>query len=126
MKEYLEKYTDIFNICHRIKIIDKDYELFFNKKTKEFEVHNSNQRGSSLVFCTKVLDARLITKLKETRREHAKEFFKKLDEENQKQELKARQTIISNASDYIGEIAKYSFIKNRDLTDEEFKRILNI
>ena len=35
MKEYLEKYRDIFDLRLRIKEIDKNYELVFNKKTKQ-------------------------------------------------------------------------------------------
>jgi len=126
MKEYLEQYTDLFNIASRVKEIDEGYSLYFNKKTKEFEIHNPNQRGNSLVFSARKVDARIINKLKETRRERAKEFFKKLDEENEKQRQKSMQTIINNASDRLCEIAKYSFIKNRDLEENELKKILNI
>ena len=76
MKEYLEKYYDMFNLNNRIKLIDENYELLFNKKDKCFEIHNFNQMGASLVFKTDILDSRIILKLKETRRENMLTFFK--------------------------------------------------
>lgn len=125
MKEYLEKYTDLLNISGRIKEIDAGYELFFNKKLKRFEVHN-NSCVDSFVCLVPFLDARLIEKLILTRRENMQKFFKKLDEENEKLEAKKQNEILSDAKDKIGEIAKYSFNINRDLTTPEIQKILNI
>lgn len=82
MKEYLEKYRDIFDLRLRIKEIDKNYELVFNKKTKQVEVHDFTQRGDSFVARAFPLDARLINLLKQTRSSRAKEFFAEIDEFN--------------------------------------------
>jgi|GEM_PF-1607116 len=126
MEEYLEDYRDLFNLFSRIKEIDESYQLMINKKTKRIEVHNFSQRGSSFVMVAEPLDARLIQKLVATRRENAKAFFKKLDDENEELERKNIEKIATKASLVSEEIAKYSFSKNRDLTDDEFKKILNI
>ncbi|MBQ7579220.1 MAG: hypothetical protein IJT25_01670 [Clostridia bacterium] len=126
MKEYLEKYYDMFNLYNRIKLIDENYELLFNKKDKCFEIHNFNQMGASLVFKTDILDSRIILKLKETRRENMLSFFKKLDEENEKLEASKQKSLINDAQDKLSEIAKYSFNLNRDLTQKEITNILNI
>ena len=125
MKEYLEKYTDLFNLSERIKQIDGGYTLCFNKRLKRFEVHNFNLKDS-FICLVPFLDARLIEKLVLTRRENMKAFFKKLDEENEKLEAKKQNEIMLNAKDKLGEIAKYSFILNRDLTSAEIQKILNI
>ena len=125
MKEYLEKYTDIFNLSGRIKQIDASYELCFNKKLKRFEVHN-NAILDSFVCLVPNLDARLIEKLVLTRRENMKAFFKQLDEDNEKLEEKKQNEILGDAKDRLGEIAKYSFNLNRNLSDKEIQKILNI
>ena len=124
MKEYLAPYLDIFNLCERIKKIDPNYELLFNKKTNRLEVHNFSERGSSLVTNVDNLDARLVDKLIKTRRENIKRFLEEMERENEKLEQEKLNSINEQAGLVLEEIAKYSFNKNRDLTDEEFKKIL--
>ena len=125
MKEYLEKYRDIFDLRLRIKEIDKNYELVFNKKTKQVEVHDFTQRGDSFVARAFPLDARLINLLKQTRSSRVKEFFAEIDEFNRALIEKNNKQISQTAEDKLREIANYSFIKNRDLSQEEISKILN-
>ena len=126
MKEYLVVYKDVFFIYRRIKEIDRNYCLMFNLKNKCFEIHNFNQRGTSFVMTAEPLDSRLISKLVETRVENVNKLIQKLDGENERIKMQGKKTAINSANDRFFEIAKYSFNKNRDLSQEEIKKILNI
>ena len=126
MKEYLEVYHDPYFLHERIKEIDQNYNLMLNKRTKRFEVHNFCERGTSLVTVLDKVDASILNKLKLTRIENYSRFLKELETANIKAENEKFTEIFEKTSLVCGEIAKYSFLKNRDLTDYEFKKILNI
>lgn len=126
MKEYLENFYDLYNLYARIKEIDRNYRLVFNKKNKRAEVHNFSQRGTSFVMVAEPLDARLILKLKQTRVENSHQFLKELDEYNANLQIKQQQQVLDRAKDINCEIANYSFIKNQNLTSEEIHKIINI
>ena len=126
MKEYLVLYKDVFFLYKRIKEIDRNYQLLFNLKNKHFEIHNFNQRGTSFVMQAEPLDSRLIKKLVETRIENVNKLIAKLDEENERVKQQGEKRATESAKDRFFEIAKYSFNKNRDLSQEEIKKILNI
>ena len=125
MKEYLEKYDDLFGLSLRIKEIDSNYLLLLNKKLNRVEVHNTNQPITSFVCVAKPLDARLIVKLKRTRSEVAYKFFAELDDFNENLKQQKMQELTQKTYDINHEIANYSFTKNRDLTDNEIKKIIN-
>lgn len=126
MKEYLEEYHDIFFLFNRIKEIDSNYGLFFNKKAKRLEIHNFCQRGSSLVMVANSLDQNILTKLRETRCENSSKLFARIEQYNQQIQTKKLEGLKTQCSDVYKEIAKYSFLKNRDLTDLEFQKFLKI
>ena len=42
-------FSDAFNICKRIKQINKNYFMVFNFKTSKFEIHSEDVQG---VICT--------------------------------------------------------------------------
>ena len=125
MKEYLEKVFDLLFLYKRVKEINPNFELCKNLKTGRFEVHNFSNFKDSLVITAPNLDARLIDKLKETSADNAHKLFKRLDEENQKNEQKNLDNLVEDASNKLNEIAKYSFYKNEDLTEEQIKKIIN-
>ena len=125
MKEYLEKYDDLFGLSLRIKEIDSNYLLLLNKKLNRIEVHNTNQPITSFVCVAEPLDARLIVKLKGTRSEVAHKFFAELDDFNENLKQQKMQELTQKTYDINHEIANYSFTKNRDLTDNEIKKIIN-
>lgn len=126
MKEYLENFYDLYNLYARIKEIDKNYNLVFNKKNKRAEVHNFNQKGTSFVMVANPLDARLILKLKQTRVENSAKFFKDIEEYNLNLQIKQQEQLLNKAKDINYEIANYSFVKNQNLTSEEIHKIINI
>lgn len=50
MKKYLTIKSDVFNINKRIKSINKNYFVVFNKKLKRLEVHNKKFAKSPTEF----------------------------------------------------------------------------
>ena len=125
MKEYLEKVFDLLFLYKRVKEINPDFELCKNLKTGAFEVHNFSNHKDSLVITSLYLDNRLIEKLKKTSADNAHKLFKWIDEENEKNEQKNLDNLVEDASNKLNEIAKYSFYKNEDLTEEQIKKIIN-
>ncbi|HEY8390163.1 MAG TPA: hypothetical protein VIL26_04340 [Clostridia bacterium] len=59
---------DLYDIASRLKSIDSGYFVMFDTISKSYEVHNSNNIGST--FCLNVpykeLDARTITYVRKT------------------------------------------------------------
>ena len=101
---------DLFNICKRIKNIDNGYALFFNTRTKKYEVHNFNQLHGS--YCSTLpfnkLDSRAIDYLLETQNKNAKKLFEMIEKNNNK--LKNEENAkLKDESDYkFGEIYNYA------------------
>lgn len=101
MKDYLVKYGDTFGVERRIKEIDSTYEIFFNLKTKKYEVYS---KGSLAVVCPySELDYRLIPYIRKTRVERSRDIFEEIEEHNQKVAKKLKETS--------EEKAKYSAIE---------------
>ena len=80
--------TDVYNISKRIKQIDKNYYIVFNTSKQKFEVHNSNQRGST--YCLTVpynfLDERTLKLVEATKSENIERILNKIDNENKLKE----------------------------------------
>jgi hypothetical protein len=63
--------NDLYDITYRIKSIDSGYFIVFDTVSKSYEVHNTNNIGST--FCLKIpysrLDARTVNLVNRTRTE---------------------------------------------------------
>ena len=86
MKEYLVPFTGVFEIERRLREIDDNYRLYFNKKDKRFEVHNLKNVGDTLsIVCPfDTIDARLIRLVRQTRAERSNSLFQEIEEHNEK------------------------------------------
>ncbi len=58
--------NDLYDISDRAREIDPDYYIVYNTAKKRYEAHNSRCRPSICLVIGKVLDARTLTKLRET------------------------------------------------------------
>ena len=68
--------NDLFNISNRIKKIDKNYYICFNKSLKQFEVHHKKQPDTTFCFVAgTTLNARVLNKVIKT---SVKFYFKNL------------------------------------------------
>ena len=89
--------TDLFDIASRLREIDANYKLFFNKLLNRFEVHNQAQRGNTLAVVVpyQQLDARTVHYVRKTRVENAQRLF----DEMEKQNALAEKHSVANAVD---------------------------
>jgi hypothetical protein len=106
-----EKYTFIFdqvsNIPQRLKEIEPEYFVLYNKRTGHFEVHNMLNIGNTycLTIPYKELDWRAVDLVRMTRVDRMDNIHKVIDRNNQKIKSDAEKKAI----DYAGELAKDIF-----------------
>ena len=83
--------NDLFDVANRLREIDANYCLYFNKMLGRFEVHNKAQRGNTLAVIVpyKQLDARTIHFVQKTRVENANRLFAEMEKQNAKAESDA-------------------------------------
>ena len=81
--------NDVFDIARRIKEIDQDYFVVYDKKLCRFEVHNKRQKPDtlSLVLPYDTLDCRAIDKVLSTRTEYIAKQLAMIDEYNEKLQI---------------------------------------
>ena len=81
--------TSTHDIPERLKIIDNGYYVLRNHKTKQFEIHNSNQIGNSLALNIPYdeLDERTIDLVKKTSIQYARNIFNEMERNNEKLEI---------------------------------------
>ena len=105
---HLDPILDPTGISWRLKEIDKGYVLVFNKKTKRVEVHNLSNKGDTLsVVCPyEKIDKRLLTLVRQTRRERSEELMAEIDAENEKLEKSAHDKTVDNARERVKELLK--------------------
>ena len=84
MKNQILLEGDPFYIAERIKEIDENYFLVFNKSRGVFELHNSSQQGSTfaLTIPYDCLDERTIFLARKTRRENIDKLIEEMDRQN--------------------------------------------
>lgn len=125
--DYLIKTDDMYFISSRIKEINPYYELFFNAKTNKYEIHDLSNHICSLALIVPPfeLDCRVIQKIYLTRRENMKKLFLTLEEENQKNEQKKLDNMITQSGELFSEICNYSSNSRRELSHNQIKHIVN-
>ena len=82
----IEITNDVFDVARRIKEIDENYFVIYDRRLLRFEIHNKRQRPDtlSLVLPYDTLDCRAIDKVLSTRTEYVQKQLAKLDEFNEK------------------------------------------
>lgn len=87
--------NDVFDIVKRIKEIDSNYFVVFNKKKLKFELHHSAQPLTTycLTFPYECLDTRCVDLTYKTRQQNKEKLIKEMEEENEKLEKEKLNTI---------------------------------
>lgn len=86
-KNYTVIEHDLFDIAHRIKLIEQGYFIVRNHIKKTFEVHSSDNIGSSYCFTVPYseLDCRTLQLCKKTNiGMHGDKVFEEMEKENEK------------------------------------------
>ncbi len=93
---------DVYNISNRVKRIDRDYYIVYDTISRNYEVHNSSQLGSSycLTLPNRELDARALEHVHCTKVSNIDEILASIDRENDSLDRDNRR----NAVNAIGEI----------------------
>ena len=86
MKKYFLINSDVYFIAERIKQIDKNYFIVFNRLKNKFEVHAFGQAGGTYCFTIPfdALDERTLEFTLKTRSQNMAQIIKEIDEANQK------------------------------------------
>lgn len=95
--------SDVYNISNRIKEIDKDYYIVYNTSKKQFEVHNSNQIGSSycLALPYSELDNRTLNYVLKTRSSNIDKILAKIDNDNKLLQSSQKRAALESVYDAI-------------------------
>lgn len=92
--------SDVLNIAKRIREIDKNYMLVFNKITKKFEIFYKNLQNLQLVLPFESLDCRSVEYVLKTRVENHKALIEQIDKHNEELEKenikKTKEDIMKN------------------------------
>ena len=94
MKGKIKLTRDFFNISQRLKKIDREYDLVFDKERKIFEVYIGK------VFCFKIgekLDNLVLKKAYETHIRNKKILLEKIEKDNMLLEKKEKEQTINKA-----------------------------
>ena len=108
LPEFLDKINDPMGISFRLTEIDPHYVLVFNKLKKRVEVHNTSNKDNTLsVVCPyDKIDTRLLTLVRQTRKERSEELIKEIEASNEKLEKSNTETITDNARQRVKELLK--------------------
>lgn len=90
MSNLIEIKNDCYDICSRIKEIDRSYQIFFNLSRRCYEVHSCEQYKSSFCFTipNSEIDERVLILAKKTRKENQDQLIKEIEEDNRQLEMK--------------------------------------
>lgn len=100
--------SDVYNISKRVKSIDKDYYVVYNTSTGKFEIHNSNQLGSTycLTLPFNKLDERTLNHINQTKSENIEEILCKIENENRIRESAEKSGALSNIYDNLQDLRR--------------------
>ncbi|MBQ3213875.1 MAG: hypothetical protein IJB10_02575 [Clostridia bacterium] len=124
MKNLIIK-NDLFGISKRLKKIDKSYFVVFNKNNKNYEVHSTNQKGSSLCFVVgKHLNAYALIKAQKTSVRFAKSILKDIFNKNQKLYNKELEDIKNKNIDNLNNYLLYASKKCTDVSFDNANKVI--
>jgi len=121
LKPEYEEYHDIYDIYKRIKYINNNYILLYNRIKKQFEIHNVVQPNSTLVtIWHNEVDARLEKYLFDTKVENCANNFELIEKHNADLDRKKEQKMRDKAAFFATEALNLAERKCGELTDKDF------
>ena len=96
---------DVYNISERIRLIDRDYRIFFDTDKGLFELHNLGQSGST--FCLSIpypyLDYRVLELTYQTMSKNIDTILAKIDNDNKINESREKTNTLNFLRDVIND-----------------------
>lgn len=76
--------NDLFDIAARLRSIDENFRVYFDKVSGKYQVHNVAQKGNTLAFIVPFngLDARTVNYARYTSVSNAKALLAKIEKDN--------------------------------------------
>ena len=93
---------DVFDIAWRMKSIDERYRLYYNRKSRRYEVYIGDTLESVIPYDT--LDIRTLEYLRKTRRENIDALMAEIEEHNRRLEEESNRRIMERANSRIEEV----------------------
>ena len=103
--------SDVFDIADRLKEIDPNYTLHYNRKTKKYELRGKDG-VLTLVFPYESIDARMITHARKTRIERSKALIEEMERKNRILEERREREAVEDAKDILKEVARRHYAKS--------------
>ena len=101
---------DVYDIAKRVKDIDIGYYVVYNTSRQKFEIHNSNQMGSS--FCLTVpydqLDERALKLVRKTQSANIDEILEQIENDNKNLESAENSSVFSSVIDTFEQNLKFN------------------
>lgn len=104
--------SDVYDIADRLKEIDPNYTLHYNRKTKKFELWGKRNE-LLIVFPYSAVDARMVEHARRTRIERSRELIREIEENNRKILESRELETTKNAQDNLKEIAEKYYVERR-------------
>ena len=120
----LIKFNDIYFISEIIKEENKNYELFYNKLSKQYVIIDNSKKQTCITF-NHYPDHRVLDKLDKTKIENARKLFKEIELNNQKIEQEKFATMQDLATSQLEEIISFASKTTCDLSKQQIKKIIN-
>lgn len=119
-------FNGIYNLNNKLKQIDDRYSLVFSPREKKFflMVNYGLNRQKEMDF-GRVLPSNLIERVRKSRVENMAQFFKNMDDFNEKLEKNAFFDVFDKTMTKVKEVVSYADRKNCDLSENEIARIIN-
>lgn len=123
-KKNWQEYHDMFNLCHRIKLINKDYVLVFDNFNKLFIIINSaNNNEICLKFTNFNINIENI--LLKTSVKNAKELFSEIENVNILKQDNALKKTKEEFSDKAKDLISYS-ARTDKISRNDINKILGV
>ena len=91
--------SDVFDIADRIREIDERYRLYYNSCEDRFEIRLKGREAELVVTWKDALDARLVTKLRETHVRRVERFIEELEAQENKARIEEAKAIKEKAGE---------------------------
>lgn len=106
MKGLTEITNDLFDIAARLKSVDSNYKLYYNKIAQRYEVHDETQRPQTLAFVVPFaeLDARTVQYALYTRVQNAKTVFEEMEKHNARLQREEKRRAVERVCTQLEEV----------------------
>ncbi len=124
MKDYLIKFDGIFDLYNRFKKIDKNYELFYNRKTNRFELYSGVMRKNLELIFGELNSSKCLIKTQQSRMQNIERVIKEIELYNERLQQKTIDNLRDKTMLVAEEAINYADKTSKDITLQEINSIM--